>query len=193
MAKSKGARGKQFEADVLLTFRNAGAWVEKIPDKLVSRGPDLPMMSVEGPPDIVALLRGKPWLIECKARGLAHSKAIEFDRLKDHQLEQLLAFARNGGHAYIAVLWYGRTNASPETVALLIPVTLWHHLKEHGRKLSLNIKDVIDEPGVLRLHWVGRSKEGVGPWTLKGSDESSTDFTQLSLPSKGGSRSSGSS
>lgn len=163
---ANGNRGKQFETDMLATFRNAGAWAEKIPDKLVNRGPNLPMMSVEGPPDIIALHHGNSYLVECKARSMVHSRAIEFDRLKPHQLESLLQFAVNGGRAYIAVLWYARSNASPETRALMIPVQVWHARLKEGRKKSLNIDDVIDVPGVKRLYWVGRSKQGEGPWTM---------------------------
>lgn len=167
MAKSSGTRGKQFEQDLMRTLINAGGWAEKIPDKLVFRGPDLPAMSVAGPPDIVAVVKGRPYLIECKACNIKNAKSITFDRVKPHQLDSLLEFYEAGGEAYVAVLWYGTTNASPSTKAFLIPVKEWWNAQVQSKKKSINISEVEEMRGSVQMRWLGRSKEGAGPWTMR--------------------------
>src|SRR5690606_2233760 len=134
-------RAKQFEQDVIDSFRNAGAWVERFPDKLVYRGPGQPPIKEQGPPDLCALHQGRAYLVECKSRNLNAGRNMEFRKLHQHQLVSLLTCATQGGKAYIAVLWYGRTNASPETVALMIPVQVWHRMKATLGKQSFNIDD----------------------------------------------------
>lgn len=170
--RASNNRAKQFETDMMSTFRNAGGWCERFTDLLVWKGEGAPPQRSAGPPDLCALLHGNAYLVECKARDVSQSKSIVFDRLAPHQLTSLLQFAANGGRAYVAVLWYGHSNASKDTVALMIPVQVWHRLKATLGKKSLNIDDVIDEKGVKRLTWVGRTQEGVGPWTLQERRES---------------------
>lgn len=165
MAKSKGARGKMFEADLLASLANIGAWVERFPDKLIHRGRDLPAISVEGPPDLVALWRGAALHIECKAVNIQNARSIRFDRVKPHQLDSLLRFAGAGGHAYVAVLWYGRTNKSPDTRCALIPALVWERLRLNGKQ-SVNIGELEAVPQVAWLSWLGRAVDGIGPWQL---------------------------
>lgn len=162
---SRNNRAKQFEADVKAMFESMGGWAQRFPDKMVWRGPDAPPLSVEGPPDLMVVHQGHAHLIECKAVKLETAKSIPFDRLKLHQKTDLLQIENAGGHGWVALLFYGTSNASKDTIALLVPINEWSRLQLVSPKKSVNIKELLELKGIRRLYWTGRTCRGVGPWT----------------------------
>lgn len=156
--------GKRFEQTIRNTLLYYGYWVERFPDKLIYRGPEVPPSSVEGPPDFIAIKNGKAKLVECKAKSLNGSRvySIPFDRVKPHQLDSLRLFDENGGVGYVAVCWYGRQLSSRDTVMLLIPVGEWVRQLNLDDRKSFSVDRIPSDAGVVRGVWC----KG-GYWKLK--------------------------
>lgn len=169
---SNGSHGKQFEKDLIDSFRSAGHWAERFRDNTWNNmaGSNI------SPPDMIAVINKKPVLIEAKAittginqrTGEARSLmqgSISTKRCEGHQLQRLLDFEQGGhGTSYVCVMYY--TPRAVRRCAVLIPVKAWETWPSVHGSGSVRL-DVLREhlPPYLFLKWVGR-KANVGPYDM---------------------------
>ena len=114
--------GKRFEYDLRAGLRlmYPNGFVERITDRMV-RG----SVSVQSPPDLIAIAAKRALLIECK---VVKGKSLPFNRLSDHQLEYLQRFdsISSKHQGAIAVMFYnGLKGKASIRRAWLIPIGEW--------------------------------------------------------------------
>lgn len=159
--------GKTFENDFKLSLRSAGHWAERFRDNTYQsrmRG----VASQSSPPDMVAVINGKPCLIELKAirvRSELQGGSIPLSKLSENQHNHLRNF-ENQGYPFVAVMFYEGQRAV-NRAAVMIPYWYWTQYESAKGRKSLKLSDLcLDVRPNYHFKWVGRASE-VGPWKSK--------------------------
>lgn len=169
---SGSTHGKQFEKDLLTSIRSMGHWAERFRDNTWNNMAG----SNASPPDMIAIINGRPTLIECKAISVGMNQStkrprdlmqggISLKRCEGHQLERLINFVEEGhGNAYIAVMFY--TPRAVRRCVVLVPVAAWVGARDLYGSGTLRLDRIRqDLPASLHMKWVGR-KSDIGPYDI---------------------------
>lgn len=161
------SRGKAFESELKKSLEKAGCLAHRIKDSVIWNGKA--MVGQETPADLYCFSnvsgRLSASLIECKA---VNGKSIPFDRVKQHQLESLVAFESYDAncHGFVAINFYDKDNVRKFNVAYMVNVSTWREYERGSDRKSLPLSDCESDPRIIECPRASGSMFDMSEWVL---------------------------